>query len=69
MKCLVFLFCFSGSVFFGFTQNINYQEIDRTALAIPAAQTKSTADIAAYINSHFDTDNEKVRAIFTWEIR
>jgi hypothetical protein len=51
----------------GYTQNaIDYAGIDRKALAIPGAQTNSTANIADYINTHFKTDNEKVRAIYTW---
>ncbi|KAA9039484.1 transglutaminase domain-containing protein [Ginsengibacter hankyongi] len=46
----------------------DYAEADRIALNIPASQTNSTADIAAYINKNFDTDNKKVRAIYTWVI-
>jgi len=43
-----------------------YRYIDQIALAIPSAQTNTTADIAAYIQKHFKTDEEKVRAAYTW---
>ena len=43
-----------------------YAQIDRIALNIPSPQTNNTADIAAYINAHFDTDSKKVRAAYTW---
>ncbi|MGH2563267.1 MAG: transglutaminase domain-containing protein [Ginsengibacter sp.] len=49
-------------------QSNGYVETDRIALNIPSSQTNSTASIAAYINSHFDTDNKKVRAIYLWVI-
>src|SRR5664279_2610694 len=43
-----------------------YGEADRISLHIPAAQTNTTADIATYIKAHFDTDEKKVQAIYTW---
>jgi len=46
----------------------DYKETDRLALNIPASQTNSTTDIAAFINSHFDTDSKKVRAAYMWVI-
>jgi len=50
-------------------QDVNdHAETDRIALNIPASQTNSTADIAAYVNKNFDTDDKKVRAIYTWVI-
>ncbi|WP_161499371.1 transglutaminase domain-containing protein [Flavipsychrobacter stenotrophus] len=39
---------------------------DSIALAIPAASTKTITGIAKYINVHFATDEEKVRAAFIW---
>ncbi|HEY5407860.1 MAG TPA: transglutaminase domain-containing protein [Ginsengibacter sp.] len=52
-----------------YAQDANdYSETDRLALNIPASQTNSTTDIAAFINSHFDTDNKKVRAAYVWVI-
>lgn len=56
--------------FYGFTsiaQGINdYAEADRIALTIPSSQTNNSADIAAYINNHLNTDFKKVRAIYIW---
>ena len=46
----------------------DYRETDRVALNIPASQSNSTTDIAAFINSHFDTDSKKVRAAYIWVI-
>ncbi len=43
-----------------------YSQIDRIALSIPSSQTNTTTDIAAYINMHFETDAQKVRAAYTW---
>lgn len=43
-----------------------YAATDKIALEIPAAKTKNTTDIAAYINDHFSTETDKVRAIFIW---
>lgn len=44
-----------------------YAAIDPVALAMPDSLTHSTADMAAYINAHFQTAEEKLRAIFIWE--
>jgi hypothetical protein len=46
----------------------DFVETDRIALNIPSSRANSTADIAAYINDHFDTDSKKVRAIYIWII-
>ncbi len=40
--------------------------VDARALTIPPAETASTTTIAGYINKHFPTDPEKIRAIYTW---
>ena len=67
MKFLMIISCFLVCAFRGKTQIQNkYAQIDRIALSIPSAQTNNTADIAAYINAHFDTDSKKVRAAYTW---
>ncbi|GGK82685.1 hypothetical protein GCM10011405_33110 [Rufibacter glacialis] len=34
--------------------------------AIPAAQAKTTAGIAAYLNSHFQTPQQKIQALYGW---
>ena len=46
--------------------NADYQAVDRIALEIPFSQTKTTDDIAAYINNHFDTPSKKIRAAYAW---
>jgi transglutaminase/protease-like cytokinesis protein 3 len=43
-----------------------YYDADRIGLNIPTSQTNNTADIAVFINAHFDTNTKKVRAIYTW---
>jgi hypothetical protein len=47
-------------------QSFEYTEADRVALNIPAAQSSTTKDIAAYIGKHLDSDGKKIRAIYTW---
>jgi hypothetical protein len=39
---------------------------ERIYVNIPKSQTNSSAGIAAYINSHFDSDDKKVAAIYSW---
>ena len=69
MKTLVIFLSFVCLTFSTYAQDGNdYRETDRIALNIPASQTNSTTDIAAYINNHFDTDSKKVRAIYIWVI-
>lgn len=43
-----------------------YATIDKKALQISDSLTKTTEGIAGYITSNFNTDKEKVRAIFIW---
>lgn len=43
-----------------------YAAVDKAALAMPADKANSTTAIAAYINSNFQTQPDKVRAIFIW---
>ena len=57
------LFCFGVS---HAQNNYEFSSIDQRSLGIPAAETISTAGIAAYINTHFTTERQKVRAIYTW---
>lgn len=66
MKAFIITACLASFIFTGNSQINNYGLIDRIALAIPASQTNTTADIAAYIKKHFDTDSKKVRAAYTW---
>ncbi len=43
-----------------------YATIDQKALLLPDSLTKTTDQIAAFVNSNFATDHEKSRAIFIW---
>lgn len=43
-----------------------YAAIDKKALSLPDSLTKTTQEIADYINTNFTTDKDKVRAIFIW---
>lgn len=53
--------------FFCFAQkNTSEAYADQIALSIPAALTNSTASIAAYFNEHLQTEEQKVRAAYTW---
>lgn len=60
LLCLIYLSLVANA------QENGFNEIDRLALNIPAEQTSTTADIASYIKAHFDSDQKKVRAIYTW---
>ena len=67
MKPLIITLYLICSALAGSTQGMNeYMEIDRIALNIPGVQTNTTADIATYIKSNFDTDSKKVRAVYAW---
>lgn len=64
---LIFLLLVPALISYGQKPIVNpYAEIDRKALALPDSLTKSTANIANYIATNFQTDKEKVRAIFIW---
>lgn len=66
---IVILFLFIGTVNAqkSTQRQLNeYSSIDRVALQMPDSLTKTTDDIAYYINHTFKTNNEKVRAIFIW---
>jgi hypothetical protein len=43
-----------------------FLSIDRTMEAIPESSSKTTALVADYINAHFSSEPEKVRAVFIW---
>ena len=44
----------------------NYVIIDKKVMLIPDSLTKTTNQIANYISSNFQNENEKIRAIFYW---
>ena len=43
-----------------------YKETDKVALQMPDSDATSTQFMANYINTHFNTNTEKARAIFIW---
>ena len=63
MRLLLVIVCF---IFYTLPINAQIGRIERTILSIPDSETNTTNDIAAYIKSHFKTDDEKIRAIYTW---
>ncbi|MDQ6763861.1 MAG: hypothetical protein M3015_14705 [Bacteroidota bacterium] len=66
MKLLVIiLVLFYASVVHAQSEN-EYSKTDREILNIPAAQTSSTDSIAAYVRNHFNNEEDKVRAVYTW---
>ncbi|MEO8412488.1 MAG: transglutaminase domain-containing protein [Ginsengibacter sp.] len=67
MKSVLILVCVACVTLAGNSQDADaYREADRISLHIPIAQTNTTADIASFIKAHFDTDEKKVWAIYTW---
>ncbi|MEO6730843.1 MAG: transglutaminase domain-containing protein [Ferruginibacter sp.] len=68
MKWLLFLCLYVCCNAMARGQGFNDMAVDNRARYIPEMQTKSTASIASYINSNFKTDQEKIRAIYTWVV-
>lgn len=69
MKALVVCLYLLSAAFIAAAQDMNeYAQTDRIALNIPDAKSNSTDDVAKFINDHFNTDNQKVRAIYVWVI-
>lgn len=67
MKFSIVTFCIGMLCLHGRSQGLSeYSSIDRISLSIPASQTNNTADIAFYINAHCSTDQQKVRAAYSW---
>ena len=69
MKRIKFAFLFILAAQTVFAQEVavnEYAAIDKKALQLPASLTKTTDQIASYINANFATDNDKARAIFIW---
>jgi hypothetical protein len=44
----------------------NYFAVERMYVNIPSSQIATSAGIAAYINSHYQTDANKLAAIYSW---
>lgn len=57
---------FIAFILFTFPARAQHGMTVRAALSIPESQTKTTTEIAAYINSYVKTDAEKVRTIYEW---
>ena len=69
MKSLLLICLFACCGFVVNAQDFNnYSYIDSKALRIPEEETYSTSSIANYIQGNFNTDKEKLRAIYTWII-
>ncbi len=69
MKLLTTLHLFIIFSHFTFSQKSTENEfsvVDKIALQIPLSSTKSTDQIAKYINMNFTSDNNKSRAAFIW---
>ncbi|MEO8821549.1 MAG: transglutaminase domain-containing protein [Ginsengibacter sp.] len=65
MKMFFFFILFFGLGKSTFAQDDHYAA-ERIFVSIPKSQTQTSADIAAYINSHFHSDKQKVAAIYSW---
>ncbi len=57
------LFFFIGNL--AFTQNDHFAA-ERVFVSIPNSQTHTSSDIAAYINTHYHSEKEKIAAIYSW---
>jgi len=69
MKLIKFTLLFiltTQTIFAQKTTSKEFAAIDKKALQLPDSLTKTTDQIAGYINSNFVTDSEKSRAIFIW---
>ncbi len=64
---LIVLLIFSSVITIA-QSNKEYAAIDNQALKIADSLSKSVNTIAEYINTNFKTDNEKIRALFFWEV-
>src|SRR5690242_15377433 len=59
-------------IFFIFIHPIKAQDhfaAEKVYVNIPASRTATSAAIAGYINSHFQTDQQKIAAIYSWITR
>jgi hypothetical protein len=63
-KYTYILFAFSIVTFA--QKQTQYTLVDQQISQIPIRSTYSTDAIADYINAHFQTDDNKIRAVFYW---
>ena len=61
MRLLYCFYCIAPGV-----SGQNHFAAERMYVNIPSSQTASSAGIAAYINSHYQTDEKKIAAIYSW---
>lgn len=66
MKFFILFSLFSLTFFCASAQNRHAGNLPY--INIPSAETNTSADIANYINKHFDSDSKKVAAIYKWII-
>lgn len=66
MKNILFVFTLLLSTLSFGQAKVNYTSIDKKMAEIPSNLTTSTDSIAKYINTHFKTENDKIRAVFYW---
>ena len=66
MKNILFVFTLLLSALSFGQAKVNYTSIDKKMAEIPSNLTTSTDSIAKYINTHFKTENDKIRAAFYW---
>lgn len=65
-KIILAIYMLPLSTFSQNTLNVDFYEIDKKALDIPESMTQNTDLIAQYIQSNFNSEQEKVRATFVW---
>lgn len=51
---------------FAVAQNSNFSVVDKHAETVPAKYLKNTTEIASYLTKPFNSDEEKIRAIYFW---
>ena len=67
MKCFFIICILLGICTVSKAQdNANYSWVDNKVLQIPVAETYATAAIAGYVQAHFKTPEEKLRAVYKW---
>lgn len=69
MKILLLTsFLFGCSLLLKSQHIYEYDAVDKKVLSIADADTHATSAIAAFIQTNFSTDKEKLRAVYTWVI-
>ena len=66
LALLIIILCPTQTIFSQKKAVNEFASIDKKALQLPDSLTKTTDDIAQYMNACFTSDNDKARAIFIW---